>query len=246
MVTVKKTPAKAPAKVAPVKRRTPKPKAEQTINVSVAAPAPAPKPEAKKDDSTVGKIIGLIEWVDNPFKLFTVILLSFLFFAGYFAWDSRQVILNAITNSSHQPELKEIKVLEHVAQKLQKDLEAETVLVHKVNLVVNSRTTLLAYGPKSREVTLDGYNSTLFGKDPARNAAVIAMMNGEVYCDKLVATGKTSDWEEKQGVTFICRGSIPPEMGAFEGYISVGFTKEPQDLGAVKTRINLASTEMAK
>jgi hypothetical protein len=225
---------KPPAKVAPVKRTTPKPKVE------------ASKPEVKKDDSTIGKIIGLIEWVDNPFKLFTVILLSFIAFSGYFAWDSRTVILNAITSSSHQPQLKEIKVLEHVAERLKKDLEAETVLVHKVVLVVNSRITLLAYGPKGRETALDGYNSTLFGKDAARNAAVIAMMNGEVYCDKLVATGKTSEWEEKQGVNFICRGSIPPEMGAFEGYVSVGFTKEPQDLGAVKTRINLASTEMAK
>jgi hypothetical protein len=230
MVTTRK-----PAKVAPVKRRVAKPKVE------------APKVEAPKAPSdALGKVIGLIEWVDNPFKLFTVILLSFLFFAGYFAWDSRTVILNAITSSSHQPQLKEVKVLDYVAQNLKKDLEAETVLVHKVNLVVNSRTTLLAYGPKGRETILDGYNSTLFGKDPIRNAAVISMMNGEVHCDKLVASGKTSEWEEKQGVGYICRGSIPPEMGAFEGYISVGFTKEPQDLGAVKTRINLASTEMAK
>jgi hypothetical protein len=244
MVT-KKPPVKAPAKVAPVKRRTPKPKAEQTINVSVAAPT-ASKPEAKKDDSALGKVISLIEWVDNPFKLFTVILLSFLFFAGYFAWDSRTVILNAITSSKKEPELKEIKVLEHVAQKLQKDLEAETVLVHKVTLVVNNRTTLLAYSNKGRENLLDGYSSTLFGKDTSRNASIIAMMNGEVHCDKLIASGKTSDWEEKQGVGYICRGSIPPEMGAFEGYISVGFTKEPQDLGVVKTRINLAATEMAK
>ena len=98
MVT-KKPPAKAPARVAPVKRRTPKPKAEQTINVSVAAPTPV-KAEAKKDDSALGKVIGLIEWVDNPFKLFTVILLSFLAFAGYFAWDSRQVILQAIIGRS--------------------------------------------------------------------------------------------------------------------------------------------------
>jgi hypothetical protein len=237
---------KLPAKVAPVKRRTPRPKAEQTINVSVAAPAPAPKAEAKKDDSTVGKVIGLIEWVDNPFKLFTVILLTFLFFAGYFAWDSRTVILNAITTSTHQPELKEIKVLEQVAEKLKKDLEAETVLVHKVSLVVNSRTTLLAYGPKGRDTIFDGYVSSLFGKDPTRNAAIVGMMNGEVYCDKLVPSGKTAEWEEKQGVGFICRGSIPPEVGSFEGYISVGFTKEPSDLGAVKTRINLAATDMAK
>jgi hypothetical protein len=229
--------AKKPAKVAPVKRRIAKPKVEVSL----------PKVEAPKQASdTLGKVIGLIEWVDNPFKLFTVILLSFLAFAGYFAWDSRVVILNAITNSSNQPHLKEIKVLEYVAQNLKKDLEAETVLVHKVNLVVNSRITLLAYGPKGRDITLDGYNSTLFGKDATRNAAVIAMMNGEVHCDKLVASGKTSEWEEKSGVNYICRGSIPPEMGAFEGYVSVGFTKEPQDLGAVKTRINLASTEMAK
>jgi hypothetical protein len=227
--------AKKPAKVAPVKRRVARPTVE------------APKVEVTKAPSdTLGKIIGLIEWVDNPFKLFTVILLSFMAFAGYFAWDSRVVILSAITNSKHESELKEVKVLEHIAQRLQKDLEAETVLVHKVALTVNGRTTLLAFGPKGRETALDGYNSTLFGKDPARNAAVIAMMNGEVYCDKLVATGKTSDWEEKQGVNFICRGSVPPEMGAFEGYVSVGFTKEPQDIGAVKTRINLASTEMAK
>ena len=235
-----------PAKVAPVKRRAPRPKAEQTINVSVAAPASAPKAEAKKDDSTVGKVIGLIEWVDNPFKLFTVILLAFLFFAGYFAWDSRTVILNAITTSTHQPELKEIKVLEQVAEKLKKDLEAETVLVHKVSLVVNSRTTLLAYSPKGRDVIFDGHVTSLFGKDPTRNAAIVGMLNGEVYCDKLTASGKTSDWEEKQGVKFICRGSVPPEVGSFEGYISVGFTKEPQDLGSVKTRINLAATDMAK
>ena len=235
MVTTRK-----PAKVAPVRRRSAKP----TV---VAPKVEAPKIEAPKAPSdALGKVIGLIEWVDNPFKLFTVILLSFLFFAGYFAWDSRVVILSAITNSKHEPEIKEIKVLEHVAQMLRKDLEAETVLVHKVNLVVNSRVTLLAYGPKGKDITLDGYNSTLFGKDSSRNAAVIAMMNGEVHCDKLVASGKTSEWEEKNGVNFICRGSIPPEMGAFEGYVSVGFTKEPQDLGAVKTRINLASTEMAK
>jgi hypothetical protein len=223
MVTAKKV----PAKVAPVKRRI-------------------PKPVPKKDEPTVGKVIDMIKWVDNPFKLFTVILLSFLFFAGYFAWDSRVVILNAITNSSQKSELKEIRVLENIAQKLQKDLEAETVLVHKTALVVNSRTTLLAFGPKGRETVLDGYISTLFGKDVSRNAAIIAMLNGEVYCDKLMASGKTSEWEEKQGVRFVCRGSVPPEMGMFEGYISVGFSKEPNDLGVVKTRINLASTEMAK
>lgn len=235
MVTAKKT-VKAPAKVAPVKRSIPKPKPE---------PKPQPK-AAPKNLTNVDKVIGLIQWVDNPFKLFTVILLSFLFFAGYFAWDSRQVILNSITNNTHKSSLREIPVLEKIAQGLMKDLEADTVVVHKANLVVNGRTTLLAYGPKGRETAFDGYNSTLFNKDPVRNAAMIAMMNGEVYCSKQEPTGKTSDWEKKQGVEFSCWASIPPEIGEFEGYISVGFAKEPSDLTVVKTRMNLASTEMAK
>jgi predicted negative regulator of RcsB-dependent stress response len=194
----------------------------------------------------VDKAIDLVKWVDTPFKLFEVIILACVFFFGYFAWDSRQVILTSITNNTHKSALREVPALEKIAQSVMKDLEAETIVVHKANLVINNRTTLVAYGPKGRETAFDGYNSTLFNKDPVRNAAMIAMMNGEVYCSKQEVTGKTSDWERAYGVNFVCWASIPPEIGEFEGYISVGFSKEPSDLSVVKTRMNLASTEMAK
>lgn len=200
----------------------------------------------KTETSTVDKAIELIKWVDSPWKLFEVVLLTTLFFLGYFAWDSRQVILNAITNSSHVPKIREVEHLIPIAERLQKDLEATTVAVFKANLVVNSRTTLLSLGEKGRDKELDGLNSSLFGQDPSRNSAVIAMLNGEVQCANLIVSGKSSEWESKQGVKFVCRGSIPPEMGAFDGYITVGFKVEPTDLNAVKTRVNLASTEMAK
>jgi hypothetical protein len=245
-----KAPVKrAAAKVAPVKRSRPKPQPASQVNVTLAAPAappPAPKPESKKDDSTAGKIVELIKWVDNPFKLFTVILLSFLAFAGYFAWDSRQVILQAITTSSHNSELKETPALMQVAASVQRDLEAETVTVHKASLVVNSRTMLFALTAKGHDKTMDGVKSSLFNKDPQRNQAMISMLGGEVYCDKLVVTGKNSDWEEKQGIKYVCRASIPPQMGEFDGYISVGFKDVPEDATEIKTRLNLASTEMSK
>jgi hypothetical protein len=245
-----KAPVKrAAAKVAPVKRSRPKPQPASQVNVTLAAPAappPAPKPEAKKDDSTAGKIVELIKWVDNPFKLFTVILLSFLAFAGYFAWDSRQMILQAITNSSQQTELKDTPALMQVAISVQRDLEAETVTVHKASLVVNSRTMLFALNAKGHDKTMDGVKSSLFNKDPQRNQAMISMLGGEVYCDKLIVTGKNSDWEEKQGIKYVCRASIPPQMGEFDGYISVGFKDVPEDPTEIKTRLNLASTEMSK
>jgi hypothetical protein len=242
MVT-KKPPA------APVKRRTPKPKAEQTINVTMAAPtAPSsPKPETKKDDSTLGKVIGLIEWVDNPFKLFTVILLSFLAFAGYFAWDSRQVILQAITTQDKMPQLAKQEALLTPARSLLKDVDGVVLLVHKANLATNSRTTVLALNSDgSREKSMEGTVTSLFNASADRNSAMVAMLNGEVLCEEFNPSSKVGEWGVKQGVKFMCRGSIPPDMGKFAGYVAIGFKDKPEDIAALKTRINLASTDMSE
>jgi len=245
MVT-KKPSVKAPAKVAPVKRRTPKPKTEQTINVSVAAPASV-KAEAKKDDSALGKVIGLIEWVDNPFKLFTVILLGFLAFAGYFAWDSRQVILHAITAQDKMPQLAKQEALLSPARSLMKDLDGLVVLIHKANLATNSRTTVLALNSDgSREKTMEGTVTSLFNASADRNAAMVAMLNNEVLCEEFNPSSKVGEWGVKQGVKFMCRGSIPPDMGKFAGYIAIGFKDKPEDIAALKTRINLAATDMSE
>lgn len=244
MVTAKKV----PAKVAPVKRRTPKPKAEQTINVTMAAPvAPAPKPaEAPKTDA-IGRITDLIKWVDNPFKLFTVILLAFLTFAGYFAWDSRQVILHAITTKDNMPQLAKQENLMAPAHNLMKDVNGLVVLVHKANLTINSRTTVLALNSDgSREKAMEGTVTSLFNTSPDRNAAMIAMLNGEVLCEEFNPSSKVGEWGVKQGVKFMCRGSIPPDMGKFAGYVAIGFKDKPDDIAALKTRINLAATEMSE
>ena len=233
---------KAPVKVAPVKRRTPK--TEQTINVSLAAPAA--KPEAKKDDSALGKVIGLIEWVDNPFKLFTVILLSFLFFAGYFAWDSRQVILHAITTQDKMPQLAKQENLLAPARSLLKDVDGIVLLIHKANLSTNSRTTVLALnGDGTREKKIEGTVTSLFNASADRNSAMVAMLNGEVLCEEFNPSSKVGEWGVKQGVKFMCRGSIPPDLGKFAGYVAIGFKEKIEDIAALKTRINLAAKDMA-
>jgi hypothetical protein len=224
---------KTPAKVAPVKRRTPK---------SAAIEAPAPKPPT----DAIGRVTDLIKWVDSPFKLLTVILLSFLAFAGYFAWDSRQVILHAIQNQDHMPQLVKQDELIEPAQGLMKDVDGLIVLVHKANLTTNSRTTMLALNSDgSREKKMEGTVSSLFNASADRNAAMVAMLNGEVMCEEFNPSSKVGEWGAKQGVKFMCRGSIPPDMGKFAGYVAVGFKEKPEDIAALKTRINLAATDMA-
>jgi len=201
--------------------------------------------EQKSNSSFVDKGIDLIKWIDSPFKLLEVIILATLFFVGYFAWDSRQVILQAITNQDSS-QLKDHEQLIPIMNSLIRDTGATVGVVNKANLVINSRTTILAIGPNGREKEVEGVVTSLFNASPERNRAMVAMLNGEVLCEKIDPSSKIGEWNTKQGVEYICRGSIPPDIGQFAGYVSLGFKKEVADEYAIKTRINLAASEMAK
>jgi hypothetical protein len=224
MVTAKKTVARAPVKRATVRKTTPK-----------AAPR----------DMT-DKILDLIKWVDNPFKLVSVILLSTIAFTGYFAWDSRQVILAAIKSSNSMPQLKTHDELVPIANRLVKETQAVGLVINKVNLATNSRTTVLAIANGERNHKLEGITVSLFNESPARNANVVSLLNNEIACKQFESSSPVGEWAKSQGVTYMCRGSIPNEIGKFAGYVAVGFKAEPRDLTSVKTRIILAASEMDK
>jgi hypothetical protein len=226
MVTAKKPVARTAVKRAVVR----KPK---------VAPKPAPR------DMT-DKILDLIKWVDNPFKLVSVILLSTIAFTGYFAWDSRQVILAAIKSSNSMPQLKTHDELVPIANKLVKETQAVGLVINKVNLATNSRTTVLAIANNERNHKLEGITVSLFNESPARNADVVSMLNNEIACKPFESSSPVGEWAKSQGVTYMCRGSIPNEIGKFAGYVAVGFKAEPRDLTSVKTRIILAASEMDK
>jgi hypothetical protein len=222
-VVVKKVVAtKAAVRKAPVKR---------------AKPAPR--------DMT-DKILDLIKWVDNPFKLISVILLSTIFFLGYLTWDSRQVILAAISSNSTMPQLKPHGELLPLANNLVKDVNAVEIIVHKVNLATNSRTTVLAIANNERNHKLEGVTVSLFAASPERNADIVSMLNNEVACKPFESSSPVGEWAKSQGVTYMCRASIPNEIGKFAGYIAVGFKEEPRDLISVKTRMILTASEMDK
>ena len=228
MVTAKKPVAKTAVKRAAVRK-----------------PAVKPAPKAAPRDMT-DKILDLIKWVDNPFKLVSVILLSTIAFAGYFAWDSRQVILAAIKSNSSMPQIKDHDQLLPLANSLVKDVNAVGIIVHKVNLATNSRTTVLAIANGERNHKLEGLTVSLFAASPERNADVVSMLNNEVACKPFESSSPVGDWAKSVGVTYMCRASIPNEIGKFAGYVAVGFKEEPRDLISVKTRMILAATEMDK
>jgi hypothetical protein len=223
-----------------------KPVAKTAVKRAVARkPVVKAAPKAAPRDMT-DKILDLIKWVDNPFKLVSVILLSTIAFTGYFAWDSRQVILAAIKSNSSMPQIKDHDQLLPLANSLVKDVNAVGIIVHKVNLATNSRTTVLAIANGERNHKLEGLTVSLFAASPERNADVVSMLNNEVACKPFESSSPVGDWAKSVGVTYMCRASIPNEIGKFAGYVAVGFKEEPRDLISVKTRMILAATEMDK
>lgn len=227
------TRAKPPTQKPPAKKRTPARKV-------------ATKAAGVSQSQLLDKALDLIKWVDSPMKLFNVVVLSSLFFIGWVTWDSRHIIIHAVTTSHKMPTLEETDKIAPVAQKLMADTEATIVVVNSANLVINSRTTVLAMSRTGRESSIEGTQSSLFNQAPQRNRAVIAMLAGEVICEPFEASSKVGEWGQRLGVTFMCRGSIPPEVGAFAGYVSVGFREQPRDLQAVKSIINQASSRMSR
>ena len=217
------------------------------VVVTKAAIRKAPVKRAKPAPRDMtDKILDLIKWVDNPFKLVSVILLSTIFFLGYLTWDSRQVILAAISSNSTMPQLKPHEELLPLASRLVKDVNAVGIVVNKVNLATNSRTTVLALANGERNHKLEGVTVSLFAASPERNADIVSMLNNEVACKPFESSSPVGDWAKSVGVKYMCRASIPSEIGKFAGYIAVGFKDEPRDLISVKTRMILTATEMDK
>ena len=226
--------AKKPAKKAPSKKVPKKvfhPRAQKAVKPNAAA---------------LDKAIDIIKWVDTPFKLIVVILLGFFGLAGFLVYQNQEKLINKVISHETMPIMVPDDKIVTASQALMKDLRAETIIVHEVNLSSNARVTRVALSADGRYAPLEGKKGAFFSGSPARNHAAIAMLNGEVLCETFEASSDVGDWIISKGVTYACRGSIPPEQGSMVGYLAVGFKSPPRDIIAVKTRINQTTRELAK
>ena len=235
--------AKPPVKkLAAKKQPAKKPVARKKPVAKPAEVAVAPKPPG----GPIDKALDLVKWIDSPFKLATVIGLGVFGLAGYIIYQQQDKLVGAITSRETMPVLLADERLSSLARDLIRDTRAETIIIHEIDLAKNARTTRIAQSTDGRFAPLEGKKGAFFSSSPARNRAAVAMLNGEVLCEPFTASSDVGDWIVSRGVTYACRGSIPPEAGHMAGYLAVGFKQEPRDTTATKARINQTAREMAK
>ena len=194
-------------------------------------------------NSTLDKVFG---YVDSPFKLFAILIMGVVAFAGYFLWQNQTFMMDAYKESKKLPEINTARTDEASAV-LFKHTGAAVVAIFKVNPLFNSRVLYRAYTKDGRDKSIEDIDVGLFTHSTLNNNDVVKLMTNEIPCGEYrYAQSEVGLWYIEKGVTFTCRVSVPPDSPRFVGQVTVGWPQQPEDLEQAKFMLEIASTMLTK
>ena len=171
----------------------------------------------------------ILAYVSSPFKLFAIVIMAVLTFAGYFIWQNQEVMIGAYKKSKELPTMNSSRY-EDSAKLLFKGTNADLVVVFAVNTVLGTRVVERAYLPDQRYKEFDGYDVGLFSKNIANNNDIIKLMADEIPCSEYPkAQSEIGLWYKAIGINYTCRIAVPPSNNQFIGQITVGWKEKPAD-----------------
>ena len=197
-------------------------------------------------DERLNIIDKVLAYVSSPFRLFAMVLMAVLTFAGYFVYTNQELLIGAYKESKKIPTIAEDRV-EDAAAHLFKQSGALVVAVFKVNSMFGTRILHRAYAKDGRDKTNDGLDVGLFTQNAANNADVVKLMASEIPCGEYrSAQSEMGLWYIAKGVTYTCRISVPPEPGRFVGQITVGWATQPEDMDSTRAMLQIAATMLSR
>lgn len=193
--------------------------------------------------SLVDKVLA---YVSSPFRLFAMVLMAVLTFAGYFVYTNQDLLIGAYKESKKIPTIAEDRV-EDAAAHLFKQTGALVVAVFKVNSMFGTRILYRAYGKNGRDKTNDGLDVGLFSANQSNNSDIVKLLANEIPCGEYKsAQSEMGLWYIAKGVAYTCRISVPPEPGRFVGQITVGWAEKPIDEEQTKAMLQIAATMLSR
>jgi hypothetical protein len=196
-----------------------------------------------KPESVIDKVFG---YVDSPFKLFAILVMGVVAFAGYFLWQNQEFMFDAYKESKKLPEINTSRA-DDASSMLLKKTGATVVAVFKVNPLFNSRVLYRAYTKDGRDKTIEEIDVGLFSQNSSNNADVVKLMTNEIPCGEYrYAQSEVGLWYLEKGVGFTCRVSVPPDSHRFVGQVTVGWAEQPKDIEQVKFMLEIASAMLTK
>jgi len=197
-------------------------------------------------DERLNLVDKVLAYVSSPFRLFAMVLMAVLTFAGYFVYTNQELLIGAYKESRKIPSIAEDRV-EDAAAHLFKQSGAQIVAVFKVNSMFGTRVLYRAYAKDGRDKTNDGLDVGLFTQNAGNNSDVVKLMANEIPCSEYKsAQSEMGLWYIAKGVTYTCRISVPPEPGRFVGQITVGWATQPEDMDNTRAMLQIAATMLSR
>ena len=197
-------------------------------------------------DERLNLVDKVLAYVSSPFRLFAMVLMAVLTFAGYFVYTNQELLIGAYKESKKIPSIAEDRV-EDAAAHLFKQTGAVVVAVFKVNSMFGTRILHRAYTREGRDKTNDGLDVGLFTQNASNNADVVRLMANEIPCSEYKsAQSEMGLWYIAKGVAYTCRISVPPEPGRFVGQITVGWATQPEDMDSTRAMLQIAATMLSR
>lgn len=194
-------------------------------------------------NTTLDKVLG---YVDSPFKLFAILIMGVVAFAGYFLWQNQSFMMDAYKESKKLPEINASRADEASAM-LFKQTGAAVVAIFKVNPLFNSRVLYKAYTKDGRDKSIEDIDVGLFSQNASNNNDVVKLMTNEIPCGEYrYAQSEVGLWYIEKGVAFTCRVSVPPDSHRFVGQVTVGWSQPPENLEQTRFMLEIASAMLTK
>jgi len=185
----------------------------------------------------------ILAYVSSPFRLFAIVIMAVLTFAGYFVWQNQEVMLSAYKKSKELPTMNSDRY-DDAARLLFKGTNADVVVIFSVNSILGKRVVERAYLSEARYKEFDGHDVGLFSKNLANNSDIIKLMADEIPCSEYKkAQSEIGLWYKSVGVNYTCRVPVPPSNNQFIGQITVGWKEQPSD---PETMLSIASSMLVR
>ena len=191
--------------------------------------------------------MGVLNYVNSPFKLFVVVLLGVLGYVGYFVYDNKNFLFNVYEKSNALPKIQAAR-FDHVVELLMKDPNVLVVSIMAVDPIFNKRVVLRVENRDGKRAKhLENVNIGLFTTNSANNSDVVELMAGNVPCGFYsVPQSEAGIYYLEQGATFGCRTSVPPDYTSFIGQITVMYKDAPLDLDRAKAILTIAARMLSE
>ena len=191
-------------------------------------------------------LMGVLSYIDSPFKLIVVLLLGVVGFVGYFVYTHQGVMVGAYMQSRELPKLDDSR-FDDAAAMLFKETGAEVVSIFAVDPILNKRVLVRAYTKTGgRQKSLEGVDVKLFTNNASNNGDVVKLMAGEIPCGAYSRPQSVAGlFYISQGVHYTCRVSAPSAKEQFVGQLTTGFASEP-DLEHARSIMTIVADMLVK